>query len=84
MNMDKHMLRRIALVLAALILFALPASAQDGLNLPADLFAMLRAAAREPGGAPAFSAAELATIFLGRIPERPVHAAFAAKKAGLG
>ena len=51
---------------------------------PADLFAMLRAAAREPGGAPAFSAAELATIFLGRIPAPTVHAAFAAKKAGLG
>ena len=51
---------------------------------PADLFAMLRAAAREPGGAPAFSAAELATIFLGRIPARPVHAAFSANRAGLG
>ena len=35
------MLRRIALTIAALIVFSLPASAQEGLNLPADLYVLL-------------------------------------------
>lgn len=35
------MLRRIALVIAALLIFSLPISAQDGLNLPADLYVLL-------------------------------------------
>lgn len=35
------MLRRIALITAALLIFSLPISAQDGLNLPADLYVLL-------------------------------------------
>ena len=39
--MDKRMVRRLFFLFAALIVFALPASAQEGLDLPADLYVLL-------------------------------------------